>query len=106
MCDASKQTTACGTPPSVANSNDHGKTVAANLVELLGFLDLETIEDLEEYCEDDTELLLSVFINPDGLLEILSIATSTGTGLEFPFSVEWLHETLNEIEDAAIPFSR
>jgi len=91
------------TPLRPANPNDKGPTLVADLADLLRTLGLPDLQALEDYCEDDVELLLSLWMEGDDVI-IYSLADQIGTSLVFPCSVEWLHDTLDDIEYRALGF--
>ena len=88
-----------------ANPNDHGPTLVADLDGLLTVLGLTSLEEFENYCEDEMELLAVVGYDADGRLEIFSIGSCIGTGIEFPLSVEFFEEILIDIEEMTMGFA-
>lgn len=83
--------------------------VVTNIEELLAHLELDDLEQLEAYCEDDMEILATVWFDDDDvgedMLLISPVGSMVATGLEFPFTIDFFHETLTDIEEAFIGFA-
>ena len=83
-------------------------TVVADLSALLRHLGLADIQELEDYCEDEMEFLAIVWLEDDDgdvTLLINPVGPQVVTGLTFPFSMSFFHETLVDVEEQFIGFA-
>ena len=83
--------------------------VVSDLAALLRHLNLADLQALEDFCEDEMELLAVVWTDEfdvgETTLLINAIGSPAAIGLTFPFTMSFFHETLTDIEEQVIGFA-
>lgn len=80
--------------------SDHGETVLGSVSDLLAALDIETIGDLGEWADALVEPYVTFDSGTTSEL-VVSLDGGFSAVLEYPFSLEFLAETITDLEQDA-----